>query len=139
MPKVINGDVWCSDNKLTSFAGCAQTINGSLYAHNNPRLISLKGAPKYVGINVSLDDCDGLTSFENIHLYFREVHGAFTLNHAKDKKNMLGLLKIRGLKRISVFGDLKLQAILSKHLKSGNLLACALELIKAGYEEQAKL
>jgi hypothetical protein len=54
------------------------------------------------------------------------------------KEHMLGLLRVRGLKGVAL-NDLKLRNILRKYLNGGNLLTCALELIDAGYEEQAKL
>jgi len=134
-PKIINGDFNCAKNKLTSFVGCAEIIKGEFNASINQELISLEGAPKYVGDSVFLEDCDKLTSIKDVHLYFPEVHHTFTLDI---KKNMLGLFKIRGLKHIITFDD-ELDDILNTHLKSRNIIACALELMEAGYGEQAKL
>jgi hypothetical protein len=139
MPHTIKDNFWCNHNQLTTLDGCAQVINGSFYADYNKLLTSLKGAPKYVGISVHFVGCTKLTSLKNIHLHFPEIHGAFIFtNTSHSKKNFLGLLKIRGLKNI-ILDDFKLADILRKHLKNGNVLACALELIEAGYEEQAKL
>jgi hypothetical protein len=138
MPRTINSDFWCYNNKLTSFDGCAQTIRGNLYCQKNRLLVSLEGGPSFVGGNVHLSSCPKLTSLQNIHLHFPEVHGSFDLVNTNVREHMLGLLLVRGLRDISI-DDTKLRSILRKYLNGGNLLACALELVEAGYEEQAKL
>jgi len=66
------------------------------------------------------------------------VHGSFDFINTKVKEHMLGLLLVRGLQDI-IFKDTKLRAILRKYLNGGDLFACALELVEAGYEKQAKL
>jgi hypothetical protein len=138
MPSRINGDLSCSNNLLTSFEGCAQTIGGSLYSFNNKLLTSLNGGPSFVGKNVYLEGCTKLTSIMNIHLHFPEVHGLFDFTKTGVKEHMLGLLRVRGLRSI-ILDDVRLGGILRKYLNGGDLLACALELVEAGYEEQAKL
>jgi hypothetical protein len=139
IPNNIGDDLWCSNNQLTSFDGCAEVIKGSLYCHNNELLASIKGAPRFVGKDVRLEGCTKLTSLKNIHLFFQEVHGWFNLTDAGVKRHMLGLLRVRGLQGV-VLSDKKLETILRKYFNGGdNLFACALDLIQAGYEEQAKL
>jgi hypothetical protein len=138
MPRTINSDFWCDNNKLTSFESCARIIKGSMYGGHNELLTSLKGGPSFVGGNVHLSNCPKLTSLQNIHLHFPEVHGSFDLVNTNVRKHMLGLLLIRGLRNIGI-DDTRLWSILHKYLNGGNLLACAVELIDAGYEEQAKL
>jgi len=138
MPRVIEDDFLCNSNLLTSFIGCAQTIKGSLYGHDNRLLASLEGGPNLVGKNVYLEGCAKLTSLLNIYHYFPEVHGLFDFTNTGVKEHMLGLLLVRGLKDIAL-NDAKLEVILRKYLNGGNLLACALELINAGYEDEAKL
>jgi hypothetical protein len=138
MPRIINGDFWCFDNLLTSFEGCAQTIQGGLYCQKNELLVSLEGGPSFVGEDVYLSNCSKLTSLQNIHLHFPEVHGSFDLVNTNVSEHMLGLLLVRGLWSV-VINDAKLSSILRKYLNGGNLLACALELAEAGYEKQAKL
>jgi hypothetical protein len=137
MPHVIKGDFWCTYTTLTSLVGCGQRIEGNLYCGNNKLLTSLEGGPSYVGKSVHLNDCPKLTSLQNIHLHFPEVHNSFVLTHTGLKEHMLGLLLVRGLKHI-ILNDLKLWAILTKYI-GGNILACALELAEAGYVEEAKL
>jgi hypothetical protein len=138
MSSGINGDFSCDNNLLTSFDGCARTIKGNLYGFDNKLLTSLDGGPSFVGKDVRLVNCIKLTSIKNIHLYFPEVHGSFDLTNTGVKEHMLGLLRVRGLRGI-VLDDAKLGAILRKYLNGGDLIACALELHEAGYEEQAKL
>jgi hypothetical protein len=123
---------------LTSFVGCSQIIKGSLYSHRNKLLTSLEGGPSFVGKNVYLSTCTKLTSIQNIHLYFPEVHGSFYFNDVGVMEHMLGLLRVRGLQGITL-DDNKLEAILRKYLNGGDLLACAVELFEAGYVKQAKL
>jgi len=137
MPHVIKGNFWCTYNMLTSFDGCGRRIEGNLYCGNNMLLTSLEGGPSYVGKSVHLNDCPKLTSLQNIHIHFPEVHDSFNLTHTGLRGHMLGLLRVRGLKHV-ILNDAELSAILSKYL-GGNILDCALELIEAGYEEQAKL
>jgi hypothetical protein len=141
LPQEIRGDLWCYNNQLTSLEGCARVIYGSLYAHNNKLLTSIEGGPSFVEGDVNLKDCPKLISLQNIHHYFKEVHGCFYLNGAIIKKHLLGLLLIRKLLCVAL-DDVKLEAILRKHLSlksHSDLLAQALELAEAGYEEQAKL
>jgi hypothetical protein len=140
MPRIINGDFWCYGNQLTSFEGCAQTIQGGLYCQKNRLLVSLEGGPSFVDGDVDLSNCSKLTSLQNIHLHFPEVHGSFILVNTNVRKHMLGLILVRGLKDINI-DDTKLWSILHKYLNKGNnhLLTCALELADAGYDEQAKL
>jgi hypothetical protein len=139
MPRNIKNNFWCNNNLLTSFEGCARRIDGTLKAHDNKLLTSLKGGPSFVAKDVHLSFCPKLTSLQNIHKYFPEVHGWFYFDNTNIKEHVLGLLLVRGLRGI-IFNDDTLREILSEHLNNGgNLLACALELIDAGYEEQAKL
>jgi hypothetical protein len=138
LPRTIKGNLWCNSNMLTSLKYCAQTIGGSLYSHSNRMLTSFEGGPGFVGKNVRFDGCVKLTSLQNIHLYFLEVHGWFDFTNTDVKEHILGLLLVRGLQGV-VLNDSKLEAILRKYLNRGDILACALELHEAGYEKQAKL
>jgi hypothetical protein len=138
MPLNIKDNFWCNNNQLISFAGCARFIKGDLHCYNNQLLTSLEGGPNFVGGDVNLAGCVKLTSIQNIHLHFPEVHGIFSFFLTNVKEHMLGLPLVRGLQGISL-NDKKLEAILRKYLNGGNIFACALELYEAGYEKQAKL
>jgi hypothetical protein len=139
MPNIINGTFLCSNNRLTSLAGCGQIIKEDFVCTDNKLLTSIDGAPSFVAGSVFLQDCPKLTSLQNIHNHFSEVHGQFYINRANIKEHILGLLLIRKLQGI-VLDDPKLERILCKYLKGrGNPLSCALELVEAGYEEYAKL
>jgi hypothetical protein len=138
MPLNIKDSLWCNNNQLTSLKGCAHTIKNNLHCMNNKLLTSLEGAPSFVGKNVYFNDCIKLISLRNIHLYFSEVRGTFNFINAGVKEHMLGLLLVRGLQGV-ILNDFKLGTILHRYLNGGNILACAMELIEGGYEEQAKL
>jgi hypothetical protein len=138
MPTTINGDFWCENNLLTSLSGCARIIKGNFNCMHNKLLTSLENGPDYVGKDVILIGCTKLISLQIIHLHFPEVHGMFNFLNTGVKRHMLGLLRVRGLRDIAI-GIAKLEAILRKYLKNGDIFACAVELTEAGYKEQAKL
>jgi hypothetical protein len=138
MPTTINGDFWCENNLLTSLSGCGRIIKGNFNCMRNKLLTSLENGPDFVGGDVIFIGCTKLISLQNIHLHFPEVHGTFNFLNTGVKKHMLGLLRVRGLRDIAI-GIAKLEAILRKYLKNGDIFACAVELTEAGYREQAKL
>jgi len=136
-PTQVNGVYNCSGNQLTTLTGCARVIKHDLIADNNFKLVSLKGGPNFVGRNIIIRNSK-LTSLKNVQLHLPEVHGELYLGEAFLTGPVLGLLLVKGLQEVFI-GDGKLQTILNKYLPGGDLLACALELAEAGYEEQAKL
>jgi hypothetical protein len=139
-PPVIGDDFRCSWNELTSLEDCPHTIRGSLLCEENKLLTSLKGAPRFVGGNVSFSGCTNLISLQNIHLHFKKINGMFYFREVNDRTSILGLLLIQLLKGV-VFDNETITVILNKYIekRNRNLLACALELVEAGYDEQAKL
>jgi hypothetical protein len=139
-PRVVKNDFYCDGNKLTSLEGCPQHISGDFYCEKNRLLTSLEGGPRYVGGDVYFEGCTNLISLQNIHLHFPKVRGNFYFEKTGRKTSVLGLLLIQQLKGV-VFNDSKVAAILNKYIETRNrdLLACALELINAGYEDEAKL
>jgi hypothetical protein len=139
-PRVVSYNFYCSNNKLTSLEGCPRTIGGNLYCEKNKLLTSLEGGPRSVGEDVYFHGCTNLISLHNVHLHFPKVNGTFYLNRTGPKTSVLGLLLIRQLEGV-VLNDSKVAAILNKYIETHNrdLLACALELINAGYEDEAKL
>jgi hypothetical protein len=136
-PIEVGGGYGCSFNRLTSLAGCAQTIGENLVAGNNKYLTSLEGGPRSVGRGVFLEFCERLTSLQNVHLHLPEARTIF-LSKDPITGPLLGLLRIKGLMLVGL-DDRRLMGILNKYLPEGNLLACAMELVEAGYEEHAKL
>jgi len=139
-PRIINGDFYCYNNKLTSLEGCARRIRGSLYCDKNKLLTSLEGGPLFVGDHVYFHGCTNLISLQNVHLHFPRVCGTFYLDKTGYKTSVLGFLLIRSLKGV-ILDNLMVTNILNEYIeaRNRNILACALELIEAGYDEQAKL
>jgi len=139
-PRVIGEDFYCSWNKLTSLEGCPHTIRGSLCCEENKLLTTLEGGPRFVGGNVLFNGCTNLISLQNIHLHFQKVGGMFYFNGAGHKTSILGLLLIQSLEGV-IFDNEIVTNILNQYIETRNrdLLACALELVEAGYDEQAKL
>jgi hypothetical protein len=133
----VAGSYGCSYNQLTSLVGCAQIIKKNLIAIGNKYLTSLEGGPRSVGGDVSLEFCERLTSLQNVHLHLPEAR-AISILKVPITGPLLGLLRVKGLKWVEL-DDYKLMSILNKYLPEGNLLACAMELIEAGYDEHAGL
>jgi hypothetical protein len=136
-PIEVAGSYGCSYNQLTSLVGCAQIIKKNLIAIGNKYLTSLGGGPRSVGGDVSLESCKSLTSLQNVHLHLPEAR-AISFSKVPITGPLLGLLRVKGLGRVEL-DDHKLMSILNKYLPEGNLLTCAMELVEAGYEEQARL
>jgi hypothetical protein len=137
-PIKVDGYYGCSRNMLKSLIGCARIINGCLLAHNNKHLTSLEGGPNYVGQNAYFTGCEKL-SLQNIHVYLPEVHSVFYFDTLSSCAGLLGLLRVKGLLRVSGLHDNKLQAILNRYLPEGDIFRCALELVEAGYKECATI
>jgi hypothetical protein len=139
-PRVVDGDFYCSNNKLTSLKGCPRIIGGGFYCEKNKLLTSLEGGPRYVGDHVDFHGCTNLISLQNVHLHFPKVDGKFYLGKTGHKTSVLGFLLIQQLEGV-VLDNLGAAAILNKYIETRNrdLLACALELVDAGYEDEAKL
>ena len=138
-PQTVGRDFYCDQNQLKSLEGCPQTVGRNFYCRNN-QLESLKGCPQTVGggFNCSYNQ---LTSLSKIDLYIHEIYGEANFMNNPIKSNVLGLLKIRGLKKVE-FDDFKLERIINKYLPNAStkdIDDCKLELIEAGLEEFAKL
>jgi len=137
-PTQVDGNYSCLRVALLkSLEGCAEVIGGNLL-FDTEHLTSFKGGPRLVKGNVVLMRAFKLVSLEDIHLHLPEVHGSLELLGAPLKEKVLGLLKINGLKSVKL-DNKRLEAILNRYLPEGNLLACALELVEAGFEEQTRL
>jgi len=138
-PIIVGKHYYCNNNmQLTSLHGCAQTIGGSLLSYDNTALTSLAGGPRVVKERVDLWHCSKLTSLKDVHLHLPEVHEDIVLYEVPLKANILGLLRIKELKQVSV-EDEKLETIINKYIPYGDLIACAVELEEAGYKELARL
>lgn len=138
-PKTVGEGFYCWDNdRLTSLVGGPLSVGGYFYCHDNASLTSLEGAPQSVGKGFYCRDNPRLTSLTNINLYTYSINGGLAdFAGCPIKSNILGLLKIQGLRRV-IFDDQKLTSIMNKYLPLGSSTDCAAELINEGYAEWAK-
>ena len=154
-----NGDFYCTREKLTSLEGSPRRVGGNFNCPGNRlvnlkggpdrvardfncmsnKLTSLEGAPSYVGHDFYALD-NKLKSLKDIHKHISELHGDFHGYSNPLKSNVLGLLLIKGLKRV-LLDNMQVQNILNKHLGKGRvgMLQAQEELIEAGLEEFAQL
>ena len=114
-PTLIGGDFYCYDCSLTNLVGAPKTVYGDFYCRLN-KLTNLKG----------------------IHKLIDEIGENFVADANPFKSHMLGLLKIRKLKKV-ILDNKQVERILNKYLPEGDLLACQQELIDAGFEDFAQL
>jgi len=115
-----------------------------------PNIKDLDGATKKLD-TFSIINCMGLTSLHNIHKHFESMKTLdfvyFTPNQAPIKKDILGILLIPGLKKITTTiynkkSDLmKAIKIIIKYIGQGRagVLAAQSELIEAGLEDYAEI
>ena len=135
-PHTVGGDFYCGDNELESLEGCPQIVGGDFYCWSN-QLESLEGCPQTVGGYFNCLNNEKLTSLTRINFYVHEINGkdGADFTGCPIKSNVLGLLKIRGLKGAR-FDDTKLQEIMNKHLPMGNISECMDELLDAGFSKE---
>ena len=135
-PQTVNDSFSCSTNKLKSLEGCPQKVGGNFWCLDN-QLESLEGCPQIVGGDFNCSNNKQLTSLTRINFYVHEINGedGADFRDCPIKSNILGLLKIRGLKSV-YFDDRKLEAIVNKHLPMGNIAECMDELLDAGYSKE---
>ena len=146
-PQTVGGDFWCGNNQLKSLVGCPQIVKGSFDCNDN-QLKSLEGCPQIVsgyGNFGGYGMTDGfsciknkeLTSLARINFYVHEINGedGADFTGCPIKSNVLGLLKIRGLKKVA-FDDKKLEAIINKYLPMGDSTDCIDDLLDAGYSKE---
>lgn len=135
-PKEVN-NFWCSYNSLTSLVGAPRIVNGDFECLENWRLKSLDGIPEVIHGSFTCES-KHITSLKDIHNQLKEVGKDFVMLKTPLKSNILGLLKIKGLKKISIDNQ-KVEEIINKYLPEGDLFDCQDELIDAGFGEYAKL
>jgi hypothetical protein len=136
-PEHVDGNFSCDYNELTSLEGAPKSVGGSFYCHYN-QLTSLEGAPQSVGGNFYCNH-NQLTSLKDVHKHVKEVGGTFSCNTARS--HVLGLFLVKGLQEVDLDND-QLNGIVNKHLPSKgrtSMVACAEELIEAGFEEYAQV
>jgi hypothetical protein len=149
-PEIVRGVFTGSFNPVTSLVGApTQVLNGLMSEAKfacvtKGTLSSLEGAPRLVEGDVFLGGpaVQNLTGF---YKHFPEIHGMLCLlTHDNNFFNILSLFMVKGLKGLIIknmdFDDTPIE-IFNAYLAKGKagLLACKSELIKAGYDDLAKL
>lgn len=150
--KHMMGNFVCRGSQLETLEGCPELVVGNFRCDNN-LLTTLVGGPKFVKgdytcIDNSLQSLDGLPE---------EIDGQIILDY-EENLPLIGLLLIKGVKDIAFYigsgGGFQgpnhrkivkqingVNEIMRKYLGKGKgaALACAAELIKAGFKGNARL
>jgi hypothetical protein len=142
------------DCDLRSLEGCPEIINGHFNCSGNKNLTSLKGVPKKIKWNLSCQDTS-ISSLKDIHKMISQIDGIIDLP-LTIKSNILGLLKIKNLKKVSFISNMisattqkmfhkdleDIADIINKYLPNptpDKIIDCQNELVEAGFEEYAEL
>ena len=135
-PQTVGGDFTCGHNQLKSLEGCPQTVGGNFWCGVN-QLKSLEGCPQTVDGNFTCIKNKELTSLARINFYVHEINGkdGADFTGCPIKSNILGILKIRGLKKVA-FDDKQLEEIMNKYLPMGDSTDCIDDLLDAGYSKE---
>jgi hypothetical protein len=146
-PDHIKGDFYCGVTGIKYLEGGPTRVDGFYEFEDTPniRIKSLRGAPKFIGRGAELG-VYGLKTLTGFYKYFPEIHGNLTIldvrRENKSVTNVLSLFMVKGLTSVNL-ANIPPEAhdILNTYLAKGKtgLLSCKSELIKAGFEELAKL
>lgn len=139
-PKQVGGDFNCSFTEIKSLKSAPGHVGGS-FSCASTEIDSLEGAPNYVGGDFDFYDTK-ITSLHNVHKYIKHIGGELHLN-SKIRSHMLGIMFIKGLKKIaypiSAPNQNLVESIFNKHLPGGNPHDVQEALIEAGLPEYAKI
>jgi hypothetical protein len=123
----VNGNFYCSGNKLTSLKGAPQTLSGYFDCRDN-QLTSLEGSPKSVGGGFYCDN-NPLISLEGAP---QSVVGIFYLSFSEN----LPLLRLVRYQHVETFNS-QVNVIIRKYFNHKPLkeaiLLCQKELIDNGF------
>lgn len=122
---------------VSSFEGIPKRFEGDIRL-GRCNLSSFEHAPEYVGANFILNR-NKFTSLKDIHKHVKEVHGYISLDDNEITSHMLGLMNIKGLRKIYFDYNKEIEIIFNKHLPGGDIFEVQEELVESGYEEYAKL
>lgn len=139
----------CSRNKLTSLKSGPASVGETYICGENP-ITSLEFVAREIGGDLFIMETQ-ISSFHDIHKHIDSIGGHIGVSHSQElTDSFLGLLKIKNLKGITVYGVVVKKAkkhanmmnairIVNKHLPEGDIIACQQELIEAGLDNYAKL
>lgn len=125
-PQIVVGEFSCSGTGISSFEHAPKDIGGSTRAYS----------------------CN-FTNLHNIHKQIKKLSGILNLENNHIKSHVLGLLMIKGLRRVNFMSHLagsklsEAEVILNKYLKldvsDRDIIKIQEEIIQAGLGEYAKL
>lgn len=150
---VVSGSFYVDNCDIQTLRGVPRKIYDDFYVTGNPALRSLEFAPELIGNYFKFTDNPRLKSLHNIHKIIRRIGGHVGMAHTIES-NILGLLKINGLKHINTSytkshsspGEeintaniFKAIDIVNKYLHTKDIHSCQEELLEAGLKEYARL
>lgn len=131
-----NSNFNCGGLQINSLEGAPLLIHGNFIAAGN-YLKTFEGSPEVVKGILNFSD-NYFSSLHDIHKHVKEVTDWIDFQENPISSNVLGLLRIKKLKRV-LFDDHELTAIINKYLPEGDLIDCQDELMEAGLGAFAKL
>ena len=143
--KLISQNYESLQNALKIATYYVKMMDKIYYSSGEEPVHDFTGFPKIIKSDLVFEDNCTFTSLKGIDKHFTEVHGKIYFDANKIKSNVLGVVKIKGVTEISTSADYrkihgwKLEEILNKYLRTGDIFDCQDELIDAGLEEYAKL
>lgn len=140
-PSRVEGNCRFGALRLRSLKGCPSYVGG-FFECSGTKITSLEGAPEYTGHDFWCGHTK-IRSLHDVHKQIKYIGGSAYLSHTIIS-NVLGLILIKGLKKIGFVGPndahIKVQLIINKHLKGDrDVHACQEEMLEAGLVEYAKL
>lgn len=136
-PTYVGGEYFCGDNELTSLKGAPTKIFADFVCDDN-YLTSLEDVPSSIAGNF-ICSSNKLTSLKGIHKQIHSIGGYADFSHNPITSHVLGLLRIKGLKSVSL-SNRKVEIIINSCLgKKIDIFACQEKLIEAGFEDFAQL
>jgi hypothetical protein len=127
------------NTNIRNLIALPKQINSFIRIENNKQLSSLEGISEYNGAILILNN-PKIDNLHNIHKLIKSMTRDFYFDD-EIKLSVLGLILIPGIREIISYGDktADVAKILSKHIKSKDILECQEELITNGYRDYAKL
>jgi hypothetical protein len=131
----VTGDFWCYGTSLTNLTGAPHEVGGSFYCHYN-KLTSLTGAPQSVGGDFACGS-NPLTSLMGTP---DQIQGVIFLTYAPDLPLLRCLVASKGTQLYNTPSQVRQTLNDPKYMGKGkaSALACAAQLVRAGFEGNAR-
>jgi hypothetical protein len=131
-PHTVGKEFSCNKNRLTSLVGAPRSVGGGFWVNNN-KLTSLEGGPAHVGSSLQVLG-NPLKSLDGMPV---ELKGTIWLDYNRE----LPLLRLLELPDCMLsYAPDPVKEILNKYMGQGKAgaIKAAVELVKAGYKENAR-